>query len=182
MSSPIVRGALIGGAVSLIGWLLVRALLRNLHWIALAVLLLLVLDRCAPDYREVSRKRALRDSFDRTKVTASDVRGETPADPHWRYVEAVSAVVRNEGAARIYDLRLNCEFSTVARTGSDGVVELEHSRVTSSYHYGYIKPGDSAAVRPEVNGNGYLSRADPASFRCTPLFQVEAADLFKGVL
>ena len=167
MSSPVVRGALIGAAV---GWVL-YLLVTRLHWIGLLLVLLIALDRCAPDYEQIAAKRAIRDSFEHEKVTISGVRGQTPADPYYRYVEAVSAVIHNGGKARIYDLRLACGFRS--RT-ADG-----RAWVTSEYHYGYILPGSSIAVRLGVYGNGHLREADPASFQCDSTYEVEKSDLFK---
>jgi hypothetical protein len=135
------------------------------------LVLLFALDRCSPDYEQVVPKRALRDSFEHEKVTLTHVRGQTPADPYYRYVEAVSAVIHNGGKARIYDLRLRCTFTS--RT-ADG-----RSWVTSEYHYGYLPPGSTIAVRLGVDSNGHLREADPASFQCKPTYEVEKSDLFK---
>jgi hypothetical protein len=168
MSSPVLRGALIGAAV---GWVL-YLLVIHLHWIGAVLVLLFALDRCSPDYEQVAAKRALRDSFEHEKVTLSQVRGDTPADPYYQHVEAVSAVIYNGGKARIYDLRLRCAFTSRTAEG--------RSWVTSEYHYGYVKPSSSIAVRLGVDGNGHLREADPASFQCTPVFEVETSDLLRG--
>jgi len=178
MSSPVLRGAVIGGIVAVILHVVVRAILRNLHWILLATSMLFVLDRCSPHYPLLAAKRAVRNSFDHSKVSVTAVRGETPADLHWRYVEAVSAVVSNGAKARIYDLRLRCSFSGRVAGASEATFE-GRSSVTTSYHYGYVEPGTNVSVRLEVNGNGYLSRADPATFECAPTYEVETSDLFK---
>src|SRR5687767_7004350 len=113
MSSPALRGALIGAVV---GWVLLLVL-RHLHWIVLVLLLLFAIDRCSPDYPEVARKRAIRDSFEHSKVTLSRVQSHTPTASHSHRVETVSAMVHNGGKARIYDLRLRCSFTS--RTAED---------------------------------------------------------------
>jgi hypothetical protein len=167
MSSPVLRGALIGAAV---GWVL-YLLVTHLHWIIAVLVLLFALDRCAPDYQQVASKRALRDSFEHAKVTLTQVRGQTPANPYYRHVEAVSAVIHNRGKARIYDLRLRCAFTSRTAEG--------RAWVTSKYHYGYVMPSSSITVRLGVDGNGHLREADPASFQCEPTYEVEKSDLFK---
>jgi hypothetical protein len=166
MSSPVLRGALIGAAV---GWIL-YLLISHLHWIVAVLVLLFALDRCAPDFEQVAAKRARRDSFEHDKVTLSNVRGVTPADPYYRHVEAVSAVIQNIGKARIYDLRLRCAFTSRTAEG--------RSWVTSEYHYGYVMPSSSIAVR--LGGwHGHLREADPASFQCEPIYEIEKSDLFQ---
>ena len=168
MSSPVLRGALIGAAV---GWVLL-VLLKNLHRIALVLMLLFANDRCSPDFEEIAAKRAIRDSFEHSKVTLSGVHGHTPIDSHSHRVETVSGVVHNDGKARIYDLRLRCSFRSRTAEG--------RTRVTSEYHYGYIEPGGTVAVRLGVYGNGHLYQGDPASFQCEPIYEVETSDLFKA--
>lgn len=178
MSSPVLRGALIGSLVAVIFHVVVRTILRNLHWILVATSMLFLLDRCSPHYPQLAAKRIIRDSFDHSRVSVTGVRGETPSDAYWRYVEAISAVVHNGAKARIYDLRLRCSFSGRAAGANETTFE-GRSSVTTSYHYGYLEPGTNVPVRLEVNGNGYLSRANPDSFGCTPTYEVEASDLFK---
>ena len=168
MSSPVIRGALIGAAV---GWVL-YLIVTHLHWILAVLVLLFALDRCSPDYEHVAAKRAVRDGFEHEKVTLSSVRGQSPADPYYRHVEAVSAVIHNGGKARIYDLRLRCSFTSRTAEG--------RSWVTSDFHYGYLAPGSTTAVRLGVFGNGHLREADAASFQCEPNYEVENADLFKA--
>src|SRR5215212_5082424 len=161
MSSPALRGALIG---AVIGWVLML-IVRHLHWIVLVLALLFAIDRCSPDYPQVAAKRAIQDSFEHSKVTLSGVQGHTPTDSHSHRVETVAGVVHNGGKARIYDLRLRCSFRS--RTAED------HTWATSEYHYGYIGPGSTVAVRLGIFGNGHLYAADIASFQCEPVFEVE---------
>ena len=99
MTSPTVRGALIGGVVGVILHLIVRFILGNLVWIALAVMLLWVLAKCSPENRKEVTKQSICNSFDPQSVLVLNARGSTSA--YSAYIEAISATVQNGGRARI---------------------------------------------------------------------------------
>jgi hypothetical protein len=179
MSSPTFRGALIGGFVGVILHLIFQFILRNLVWIGLGAILLFVLVKCSPENPDYVKKRAILDSFDHSAVVITNVRGITRLDSE--YVHAVSAVIRNGGKARLYDLYLQCEYNLRQSKGS---LEPESSRqiqrINSGFHYGYLSPGATTTVSLGVNGDGYLGLADPVSFRCKPRYEVETVDLLRG--
>jgi hypothetical protein len=178
MSSPTVRGALIGGIVGVILHLIVRFILGNLVWIALAGMLMWVLVRYSPESRQYIAKRARLNSFDRSAVMVLNAQGITASySPH---IEGVAATIQNTGRARIYDLRLYCFFKPSppsAPSKSEAMWDVDHVR--TSYHYGYVNPGQTVSARLTSEPNGYLSEANPSSFSCEPLFEVETYDLLK---
>src|SRR3954465_3741436 len=105
--SSVPRAALVGGIVAVALHLLVRLVFRNLHWILLTAGLLFTLDRCSPDYPQVAEKRALRDSFDTSKVTFTTIVGVPEPDG---YVSEIAVTVANSERARIYNLRAICSY------------------------------------------------------------------------
>jgi hypothetical protein len=172
MSSPIFRGFLIGGLIGVILHLIVRFILGNLVWIALAVMLIWVLAKCSPENPRAVSTRAILNSFDRTAVRAMSAQGITTS--YATHVAAISTTVSNGGSARIYDLRLYCSFKPSppsAPSKSEAMWDVDHVR--TSYHYGYVNPGQTLTIRliPEPN---------PSSFSCEPLFEIERSDLLKN--
>jgi hypothetical protein len=93
--------------------------------------------------------------------------------PNSRRVESVSATVTNASPARLYDLRLRCEFHVTDDP-------KRRSRVTTFYQFGSLRPGASERITLAFESEGYLSTADPASFVCAPRFEYEQADLFRA--
>jgi hypothetical protein len=179
MSSPTFRGALIGGFVGVILHLIFRFILRNLVWIGLGAILLFVLVKCSPENPDYVKKRFILDSFDHNAVVITNVRGITLSDSE--YVHAVSAVIRNGGKARFYDLYLHCEYRLRASTGaSEPESSRQIQRINSGFHYGYLGPGTTTTVTLGVSGDGYLGLADPVSFQCGPRYEVETIDLLRG--
>jgi hypothetical protein len=178
MSSPTVRGALVGGIVGVVLHLIVRFIARNLLWIALGVMLMWVLAKFSPESPRDAVKRARLNSFDLSAVIVLNAQGITASySPH---IEAVAATIQNTGRARIYDLRLYCSFKPSppsAPSKSEAMWDVDHVR--TSYHYGYVNPRQTLSVRLIPEPNGYLSEASPSSFNCVPLFEVERTDLLK---
>jgi hypothetical protein len=178
MSSHTIRGALIGGVVGVIFHLIVRFIFQNLVWIALGVMLIWVLAKFSPESPRDVAKRARLNSVDRSAVMVLNAQGVTASySPH---VEAVAATIQNTGRARIYDLRLYCSFRPLPPSSpskSEGSWDIDHVR--TSYHYGYVNPGQTISARLTPEPNGYLSEANPSSFNCVPLFEVERTDLLK---
>jgi hypothetical protein len=178
MSSPTIRGALIGGVGGVVLHLIFRFFLRNAVWIALVVMLLWVLARCSPENPKEVSKRARLNSFDQSAVVISDVRGLPTS--YSTYIEAISATVSNNSRAKIYDVRLYCSFKPLPpRSPSAAEASWDIDRVYTSYHYGYIHPGTTASIRLIPEANGYLKEADPSSFTCSANFEVERSDLLK---
>ena len=178
MSSPTVRGALVGGVLGVVLHLIFRFILGNLVWIALAVMLLWVLAKCSPENPKAVSKRAILNSFDQSAVVISDVRGLPTS--YSTYIEAISATIQNNGKARIYDLRMYCIFKPSApHSPSAAEASWDIDRVYTSFHYGYISPGARVSVRLIPEPNAYLKEADPNSFNCEPRFEIEKADLLK---
>jgi hypothetical protein len=137
-----------------------------------------VLAKCSPESPVVTHKLAVLSSFDRSAVIVSDVQGVFY--PGTKAVHEVAARVTNGGKARIYDFYLYCRFRLRrSGSGSEDSASQETSRISSSYHYGYIHPGATIAVSLGVNGDGYLSLADPQSFDCEPRYEVETSDLLR---
>ena len=87
--------------------------------------------------------------------------------------ESVSATVTNASPARLYDLRLRCDFHA-----SDDPERRSWAR--THYHFDYLRPGASERVTLGFEVDGALSIADPASFSCVPRFEYEQADLFRA--
>jgi hypothetical protein len=169
MPSGPVRAALIGAlAVGLLHMLL-RFLVR--HWMDLLVLwgALWLLGQCSTG--SVSRRSEPDASFPAHKVTLSRVVANRA--PNSRWVDSISATVANASPARLYDLRLRCEFHVTDDPE-------RRSRVTTYYHFGDLRPGTSERITLEFELDGYLSTADPASFSCVPWFEYEQADLFRA--
>src|SRR4051812_5739898 len=167
--SSVPRAAMVGGILAVVLHLLLRVVFRNLHWIALVAGALFVLDRGAPDYDQISSKRAIRDSFDVSKVTLTAIIGRPESDG---FVKEIAVTVRNGGNARVYDLRTICSYS--ARH------EPERYWTATDYHYGYIGPHSAAEIVLRLKSGIYLDRADPSSFECKPpSFEVEKSDLFR---
>jgi hypothetical protein len=167
-SSPL-RTALIGAL--LVGLLLLLLRFMARHGTSLLVLsgALWLLGQCSggsgsphpePDARFPAHKVKL------TQVVAHRA-------PNSRWVESVSATVTNASPARLYDLRLRCEFSVTDDPE-------RRSRVTTYYHFGHLRPGASERITLAFELEGYLSMADPASFSCVPWFEYEQADLFRA--
>ncbi|MBL0403791.1 hypothetical protein JKG68_07435 [Microvirga aerilata] len=176
MSSPTLRGLLVGGIVGLVLHLIMRFVLGNLVWIALAVMLLWVIAKCSPENPKEVSKRARLNSFDPSAILVLNARGTTPS--YSTYVEAVSATVQNTSNARIYDLRLYCSFKPLPpRSSSEAEASRDIDRVYTSYHYGYINHGTTVTIRLIPEPNGYLKEANPESFNCEARFEVERADL-----
>lgn len=177
MSSPTVRGALIGGIVGVILHLIVRFILGNLVWIALAVMLLWVLAKCSPENPMEVSKRARLNSFDPTLVLISNPRGVTPS--YSSDIEAISATIYNGGRARIYDVRLTCSFRPLPSDPSKAEPLWDIARVRTNYHLSYVAPGETVGVRLIPEADGYLREADPNSFTCSAIYEVERSDLLK---
>src|SRR4051794_28507353 len=167
-SSPL-RTALIGALRVGLLLLLLRFMAR--HGTSLLVLsgALWLLGQCSggsgshrpePDARFPAHKVKL------TQVVANRA-------PNSRWVESVSATVTNASPARLYDLRLRCEFHVTDDPE-------RRSRATTYYHFGDLRPGTSERITLEFELDGYLSMADPASFSCVPWFEYEQADLFRA--
>jgi hypothetical protein len=166
--SSVPRAALVGGILAVVLDLLVRIVLRNLHWIVLTVGMLYVLDRCSPDYPQVAASRAIRDSFEGSKVMLTGIVGVLEPDG---YVGEIAMTVSNSERARVYDFRAICSY----------LVRAEPKRYWTStdYYYGYVAPGETR-VRLRLTTGIYLDRADLNSFQCKPpSFEVEKADLFR---
>jgi hypothetical protein len=179
MSSPTVRGALIGGVVGVLLHLLVRFILHNFLWLAAAVALILILGRCSPGNPKLEAKRATLAQFDSSAVMLSNVQAEVM--PGTRYVSTISASISNRERARIYDVFLRCEMRPRApQRPSDPEPMWDVARVDSSYHYGYVHPGSGVMLRLRLDRDGYLSEADPQRFTCTPQYKIETADLLAG--
>jgi hypothetical protein len=109
-------------------------------------------------------------------VTVTKTVGQLERDSAW--VTDLSATINNHGHARIYDVYLRCRFS---RRPSHDMAESEvkeTSSVASDYHYGYIEPG-STDITVRLEPNGYLQGADPSSFTCTAIYEVETSDLLR---
>jgi hypothetical protein len=167
--SSVPRAAFLGGILALFLHLLIRLLFRNLHWIAVATGMIYVLDRCAPDYQEVAAARAIRDSFDSSKVKLTGVVGVPEADG---YVSEIAVTVMNAERARVFDLKAICSYRVRG--------EPEPYWTTTDYHYGYIGPGTAARIRLRLPQGVFLGQADPNSFACKPpSFEVEKSDLFR---
>lgn len=164
--SSVPRAALLGGILAVALHLLVRLVFRNLHWIVMAAGMLFALDRCSPDYEQVAAKRTIRDSFDTSKVTFTNILGISEPDG---YVSEIAVNVTNAERARIYDLRAICSFRVEG--------ERERYWTGSDRYFGYIAPGETLVRLRLTTG---ISRADPKSFRCKPpSFEIENADLFR---
>src|SRR4051812_48102088 len=103
--SSVPRAALLGGILAVTLHLLIRLILRNLLWITIAAGMLFTLDRCSPDHAQVAQKRAVRDSFDSSLVTLSNIVGRPDSDG---WVNEIAVTVRNDSAARLYDLKMIC--------------------------------------------------------------------------
>lgn len=160
------RGALAGALVAAVGYLLARFVVR--HWQGLLVLgaLLWLLGQCSngsdqtgSEAQAVARKIA--------------IRGVVANRAPFGRVDSVTATVVNGSPARVYDLRLRCEFS---RMGDPE----QRSRVTSYYHLAYVRPGARERLTLKVGGNGSLFDADPASFSCEPWYEIEQSDLLRA--
>src|SRR3954452_4518429 len=166
-SSPL-RTALIGAL--LVGLLLLLRFMAR-HGTSVLVLTgaLWLLGQCsggsgsprpAPDARFPAHKVKL------TQVVANRA-------PNSRWMDSISATVTNASPARLYDLRLRCEFHVTDDPE-------RRSRATTYYHFGDLRPGTSERITLEFELEGYLSMADPASFSCVPWFEYEQADLFRA--
>ena len=167
-SSPL-RTALIGAL--LVGLLLLLLRFMARHGTSLLVLsgALWLLGQCSggsgsplpePDARFPAHKVKL------TQVVAHRA-------PNRRWVDSISATVTNASPARLYDLRLRCEFHVTDDPE-------RRSRATTYYHLGDLRPGASERITLAFELEGYLSMADPASFSCVPWFEYEQADLFRA--
>jgi hypothetical protein len=130
------RAALLGGTLALALHLLVSIAVRNVHWIILTVGMLYFLDRCSPDYPQVASSRAIRDSFDASKVMLTGIVGVPELDG---YVSEITVTVRNSERARVYDLHAICSY--LFRGGPD------RYWTSTDYHYGYLIPGASTRIR-----------------------------------
>ena len=178
MSSPTIRGALIGGVVGVILHLIVRFILGNLVWFALAVMLTWVLSKFSPENPKEVAKRATLNSFDPTSVLVSNARGITTS--YSTSVGEVSATIQNTGRARIYDLWLTCSFRSLPTSSPSKAEPLwDIARVRTNYYLGYIAPGAPVFVRVVPEPDGYLREADPNSFACSAKFEIEKSDLLK---
>jgi hypothetical protein len=178
MSGPTFRGFVVGGLIGVILHLIVRFILANLVWITLAVMLTWVLVKCSPENPKVASKRAILSSFDPTSVLVLNARGITTS--YSTAIGEISATIQNTGRARIYDLRLYCSFRPLPPSSpskSEASWDIDHVR--TSYHYGYVNPGQTISARLTPEPNGYLSEANPSSFDCVPLFEVERTDPLK---
>ena len=83
MSSPTIRGALIGGVVGGIFHLIVRFIFQNLAWVALGIMLMWVLAKFSPESPQSIAKRARLSSFDRSAVMVLNAQGITASySPH----------------------------------------------------------------------------------------------------
>jgi hypothetical protein len=178
MSSPTFRGFLIGGLIGVFLDLILRFILANLMWIALAVMLMWVLVRCTPENPEEVSKRATLNSFDPNSVLVSNARGITSS--YSTAIGEIAATIQNTGRARIYDLWLTCSFKPLPTSSpSKAEPQWDIARVRTHYHLGYVAPGAVVSVRVIPEPDGYLREADPNSFNCEPRFEVEGADLLK---
>jgi hypothetical protein len=173
-----VRVALIGGLVGIVVQGILGFLIKNALWVAIATMLMIVLGRCTPENPKYESKRNLLNSFDHKAVLVTNVRGIVL--PGSTYVSSIAADLYNGGKARIYDLRLACQYHLLSEKGQEeSGGESERSRITSDYLYRYVRPGTSLSVQLGVHGDGYLGLTDPQSFRCEPKFEVETIDLLK---
>lgn len=126
--------------------LILVALRRALPGLILIFGLLFGLDRCSPDYPEVAQKGAIRDSFDERSVAVSGARGLLLEGYHRSVVDRVTANVHNSSRARIYDLWSRARLAGEAPQSRIEVPMEERQRVSSTYHYGYVEPGQSISV------------------------------------
>src|SRR4051812_46468751 len=131
MPSGPVRAALIGALAVGLLHMLVRFLVR--HWMDLLVLwgALWLLGQCSTG--SVSRRSEPDASFPAHKVTLTRVVANRA--PNSRRVESVSATLTNASPARLYDLRLRCEFCVTDDPE-------RRSRVTTFYQFGDLRPGE----------------------------------------
>src|SRR5215212_11505508 len=140
--SPL-RTALIGALiVGLLHVGLLHLLLRFVarHWMGLLVLggALWLLGQCSGG--SSSRRPEPDASFPARKVTLTRVVANRA--PNSRRVESVSATVTNASPARLYDLRLRCEFHVTDDPE-------RRSRATTYYHFGDLRPGTSERITLE---------------------------------
>lgn len=164
-----VRAALIGALVVGLAHMLLRFVAR--HWTSLFFLwgALWLLGQCSTG--SVSHRSEPDASFPKHKVKLTNTVANRA--PNSRWVESVSATVANASPARLYDLRLRCEFHVTDDPE-------RRSRATTYYHFGDLRPGASERVTLRFEVDGYLSMADPASFSCAPRFEYDQADLFRA--
>jgi hypothetical protein len=176
MSSPTVRGALIGGILGVVLHLIVRFLIRNLVWLAVAAMLIWVLAKCSPENPKAASKQAILSSFDPNSVLVLNARGITTS--YSTAIGEISATIQNTGRARIYDLWLNCSFRPLPPSSpSKAEPQWDIARVRTNYHLGYIAPGAQVNVRVIPEPDGYLREADPNNFTCSANFEIEKGDV-----
>jgi hypothetical protein len=178
MSSPTVRGALVGGILGVVLHLIFRFILANLVWLALAIMLLWVLVKFSPENPQAVSKRAILNSFDPTSTMVSNAKGITAS--YSSDIVAISATIRNTSRARIFDVWFTCSFRPLPPSGpSKAEPQWDIARVRTNYHLGYVPPGGTVEVRVIPEADGYLREADPNSFTCSANFEIEKSDLLK---
>jgi hypothetical protein len=124
----------------------------------------------APDREKVAAQAAVARTFN-AKIRASNERVNSD---DW----FITATVRNDGNARIYDLWLRCSFQVPQARYKPTDPETSRENVSTDFHYGYIAPGAAEQVSLALEPNGLLPRGISSSFSCEPRFQHEATDLF----
>jgi hypothetical protein len=159
------------------GLIALLMLIRLLPWIGAHASIILAgiifwigAEMAAPDRKEVAVQAALAQTFN-AKIHVSNERVNSD---DW----FITATVRNDSNARIYDLWLRCSFQVPQTRYKPTDPETSRENVSTYFHYGYIAPGAAQRVSLALEPNGLLPRAIPSSFSCEPRYQHEATDLF----
>jgi len=159
------------------GLLALLILIRVIPWlgthagiIVAGIVLWIGTEMAAPDREEVAAQAAVTHTFN-AKVRVSNERVSFD-NSH------ITATVRNDSNARIYDLWLRCSFQVPQTRYKPTDPETSRENVSTDFHYGYVAPGAAEQVSLALEPNGLLPRAIPSSVICEPHYQHEAADLF----
>ena len=153
MSSPTVRGAIIGGIVGVVLHLIFRFILANLVWLALAIMLLWVLAKCSPENPKDVSKRAhpqqLRSAVHRGLEMSEDFQPPTqPTSKQFR--QPFRTMARHESTIYGCIVYSSPQHPTARpQRKHPGTSTVS----TPAIHYGYISPGAIVSVRliPEAN-------------------------------
>jgi hypothetical protein len=159
------------------GLLALLILIRVIPWIGAHASIILAgiafwigAEMIAPDREEVAAEAVVARTFN-AKIQVSDERVNSD---DW----LITATVRNDSNARIYDLWLRCSFQVPQTRYKPTDPETSRENVSTDFHYGYITPGAAEQVTLALEPNGLFPRAIPSSFSCDPRYQHEATDLF----
>jgi hypothetical protein len=128
----------------------------------------------SPDRKEVAAQAALARTFN-AKVTVADEKLNFDD-------RTISATIRNESGARIYDIWFQCAFHVPETQYNSTDPATRTEKVSSDYDYGYVAPGASKQLSSlKLEQHGLLSRAIPSSIVCEPRYQHETSDLFESM-